>query len=162
MSAEIDYKAVRQRVEAKLRREKLWLKLFLLGISVVMFVIFAVTSWGMFNGGVLPPLDQWLNMPGKVVTVDPQTSALMMMTLGWLVAILLQSISVIFDTKLGEKQLRERIMGREINSELNRLGLDDVEEHEKRKGMMRLTDDGELEEVVDISDEVVPNEQMRK
>ena len=26
---------------------------------------------------------------------------------------------------------------------------DDVEEDEKRKGMMRLTDDGELEEVVD-------------
>ena len=60
--------------------------------------------------------------------------------------------------------MRDRATGREIRKEMERLGLDELEEHEKRKGMMRLTDDGELEAVDDVAEEVAgtPIKQNRK
>ena len=74
-----------------------------------------------------------------------------------------QYVALEIDSKQGEDQIRERLAAREINREMLRLGLDELEEHEKRKGMMRLTDDGELEEVVDDREEVlVPIQQNRK
>lgn len=162
MSQEMDYKGIKERVEKQLRREKFWLRLFLLGLTVVLFVIFGVMAWQQFNGGVLPPLSEWSNYPGKISTVDGPTSAMMLMTGGWLVAIIMQVIMLILDTQVGERKMREQIMGREVNREMARLGLDDLEEQSKRKGMMRLTDDGELEAVDDLIEEAVPIQQNRK
>jgi len=62
---------------------------------------------------------------------------------------LFQFIALTLDSKRSEERFRERLVAQEINREMMRMGLDEMEEHEKRKGMMRLTDDGELEEVVE-------------
>lgn len=148
MSPEIDYRAIRQRVEQQTRKEKMWLRLFLLALTVIIFIIFAVSSWQSFNGGVLPPLEEW-NFRDQASTIDAQTSAMMMMTVGWLLAILFQAVSLVVDTRMGENSLRERIMGREVNKEIMRLGMDTEEQNEKAKHVMRLSDDGELEEVVE-------------
>ena len=148
MSPEIDYRAIRQRVEQQTRKEKMWLRLFLLALTIIIFIIFAVSSWQSFNDGVLPPLEEW-NFRDQASTIDAQTSAMMMMTVGWLLAILFQAISLVIDTRFGENSLRERIMGREVNKEIMRLGMDSDEQKEKAKHVMRLSDDGEMEEVVE-------------
>jgi len=78
--------------------------------------------------------------------------------------LIFQGVSLALDTKSGEERIRERLVAREINREMLKMGLDDVEEHEKRKGMMRLTLDGELEAVDDVAEEVAvtPIKQNRK
>lgn len=82
-----------------------------------------------------------------------------MLAFGGLIGEILQGISMTLDTKRWEEITRERLLAKEIpREELFRMGLDAAEEHEKVKGVMRLTDDGELEEVVDeasgLSDEM--------
>ena len=75
--------------------------------------------------------------------------AMVMLSTAGGMGVLFQFISLALDSKQSEERIRERLVAREINREMMQMGLDEVEEHEKRKGMMRLTDDGELEELVE-------------
>jgi hypothetical protein len=74
---------------------------------------------------------------------------MILLSFGGLMGLLAQAVGLSLDTKGGEDRIRDQLLSQEINREMLRMGLDDVEEHEKRKGTMRLTDDGELEEVAD-------------
>jgi hypothetical protein len=80
---------------------------------------------------------------------------MVMMTIGGFTALMFQFISLTMDTKRGERQLRDRVFGQILNDEIMRLGNDDEDFGEKAKRMMRLTDDGELEEL--IADESAAN-----
>jgi len=87
-----------------------------------------------------------------------------MVSMGWGVALLLQFISLIMDSRWGERSIRDRATGREMRREMARVGLNDLEEQSKRKGLMRLTDDGELEAVddADVVEDAELNQQNRK
>ncbi|MEP6987118.1 MAG: hypothetical protein ABI970_16045 [Chloroflexota bacterium] len=166
MSSQMDYKGIKERVEVRVRKEKRLSNFILLATNLGLYVMFLVIAWQMYlaNGGTLPNWDSMVNLPGFVRSAgDPTTSALMMLSIGWAVAILLQTVGFIIDSPIGERSIRDRAMGREMRKEMTRLGMDELEEQEKRKGMMRLTDDGELEAVDDVSEvDVTPIKQNRK
>lgn len=172
MSQEMDYKGMRERVEASVRKEKNLVKFLLFAVNLGLFVLFLFMSWQMYlnNGGAPPVWEDFMNWPGITRTfTNPATSALVMVSMGWGVALLFQFISLIIDSRWGERSIRDRATGREMRKEMARVGLDELEEQQKRKGMMRLTDDGELEAVddeLDTTDSMietaVPIQQNRK
>jgi hypothetical protein len=152
MSPQLDYRAIRQRVDEKVKKEMRLAKFALFAVNLGVFTLFSFIAWQTYlsNGGVPPRWEDFLNIPGVARPAgDPATSALVMLTMGWVVALIIQVVSLVFDTRLGERQTRERIMGREVNKEIARLGLDTDEQQEKAKHIVRLSDDGELEEVVE-------------
>jgi len=165
MSSEMDYKAVKERVEAQVRREKNLSKFVLFAVNLALFLVFTIFAWRTYiaSGGSLPTLEQMTNIPGiPKPAMDPVMSILLMMSVGWGIAVFMQIVAMIIDTPLGERSIRDRATGREMRKEMARVGLEDLEEHEKRKGMMRLTDDGELEAVDDAAEEAVQIQQDRK
>ncbi|MEZ4669339.1 MAG: hypothetical protein R3E39_15650 [Anaerolineae bacterium] len=156
MRPEIDYPAIQQRVDAKVKKEMRLAKFVLFAVNLGLFVVFIFMAWQLYlsNGGEPPIWEQFVNIPGIARSAgNPTTGALVMLTVGWGIGLLFQLISLIFDTRLGERQTRERLMGREVNKELARLGLEpSTDQQEKSKHMMRLSDDGELEELVTDDD----------
>jgi hypothetical protein len=167
MASEMDYKAIKDRVEKQVRKEKRLAKFILFAVNFGLFVVFMVIAWGMYlrNGGTPPQWENFVNFPGIARSAgDPFTNAMVMLTIGWVAALILQAVGFIIDSPIGERSIRDRATGREMRREMERLGLDELEEHEKRKGMMRLTDDGELEAVEDLAEEVAvtPIKQNRK
>ncbi len=165
MSSEMDYKAINERVEARVRKEKNLTKVLLFVVNLGVYVAFLFIAWTMFvsNGGTPPDWAEFVNLPGIAKPAgDPITGALVMLSVGWAVALLLQAIGLIIDTPLGERSIRDRATGREMRKEMSRLGLDEQDAQEKRKGMMRLTDDGELEAIDDAVEVEVAIQQNRK
>lgn len=155
MPTEMDYKAINERVEAGIKKEKNFAKFLLFAVNLGLFVVFLFIAWSTYlsNGGVPPRWEEFVNLPGLAKPAgNPATSALVMLTVGWAVALLFQVIGIVMDTPLGERSIRDRVTGREMRKELARLQVDNLEEPEKLKVMMRLTDDGELEAVDDASE----------
>lgn len=136
MSSEMDYRAVRQRVEEGIKKQKKIARWVLFAVSIFMFILFLAIAWG--NGGVQR-------------NTDPTTGAMIMLSIGWWTAILFQFISLMLDTQLGERSIRERVIRHELFREMlesaNAIGF-----HEKRKRVMQLTDDGELEAIAETAD----------
>jgi len=165
MSSEMDYRAINERVEVGVKKEKNFAKFILFAVDLGLFVMFLFMAWNMYlgNGGVPPRWEEFVNLPGVIKSAgNPATSALVMLTVGWAVALLFQVIGLIMDTPLGERSIRDKVTGREMRKELARLQVENLEEPEKLKVMMRLTDDGELEAVDDVAEVAVSNQQNRK
>lgn len=129
MTSELDYKAINERVKIAVIRQRFMTRAgFFIG-SLLCYAGLFVVGFGLFR--------------------SDSVLALFMVALGGFIGVIFQGLSMALDTKRWEEITRERLLAKEIPREMLRMGMDDAEEHEKRKGMMRLTDDGELEEVVD-------------
>ena len=147
MTSDLDYRAIRKRVEVGIAQQKFRNRMGLFVGSLLIYVVFLCIGWGvfLFNGGQNLPI---VDAQGNSVFI----SAMALITMAGFFGILFQFIALTMETKGGENRIREKLVAQEINREMLKMGLDDVEEHEKRKGMMRLTDDGELEEVTEEID----------
>lgn len=152
MTSDLDYRAIRKRVEAGIIVQKKRTRVVMFAISTFMYVLFMIIGWGMFltTGAQNLMSVGFVDKQGDSILVG----AMIMLSMAGAMGLLFQFIALAIDSKRSEDRMRERLVAREINNEMLRMGLDEVEEHEKRKGMMRLTDDGELEEVVDESAEI--------
>lgn len=138
MTNELDYKAINERVKIAVVRQRFMTRLgFFIG-SLLCYAGFLLVGFSQFS--------------------RDSVSAMFMLAIGGFIGVMFQGISMTLDTKRWEEITRERLLAKEIPREMIRMGLDAAEEHEKVKGVMRLTDDGELEEVVDeasgLSDEM--------
>jgi len=138
----LDYRAIRQSVEKSLKRRKTTMRWILLGVNLIMFGLFTIIAWGMAQG------------TGLLVEGNPQgeglIGALIMLNIGWFTALMFQFFSAIVDVPNAENQMRAQIMSEEISKAMLELGTDESEAPaEKAKRMMRLSDDGELEEIAD-------------
>ncbi len=165
MAPEMDYKAINERVEAGVKKEKNLAKFILFAVNLGLFVVFLSLAWSTYlsNGGVAPRWEEFVNLPGFAKPAgNPATSALVMLTVGWAVALLFHVIGLIMDTSLGERSIRDRVTGREMRKELARLQVENLEAPEKLKVMMRLTDDGELEALDEAAEVEVQIQQDRK
>jgi hypothetical protein len=154
---EIDYRAIRRRAETDLAREKSKVRLIFFLTYLALFAVFMVFGWGLYlaNGGTLPQP----NIPGVSRETNPVTVAMSLLSAVGFMGLIFQFVSLILDTKIGERQLRERAMGRVMSAEMKRMGIDDEDmPHEKAKRLVRLGDDGELEEA-DPDDESLMNDE---
>jgi hypothetical protein len=154
MTSELDTRAIRQRIEVGVQKEKRKMRHVFFIISLVMFIAFSIVAWGMSG---LNPMDT-ANIPGISSNIsDPLTSAMIMLNVGWFAALLFQFASIVVDTRVGEQQIRDRVTGREMSKALLDLGEDEAAPiREKAKHMMRLSDDGELEAIVEPEAEDAP------
>lgn len=139
---ELDYRAIRKSVEKSLKRRKSIMRWVLLGANLIMFGLFTIIAWGMAQG------------TGLLVDGNSQgeglIGALIMLNIGWFTALMFQFFSAIVDVPNAENQMRAQIMSEEISKAMLELGTDESEAPaEKAKRMMRLSDDGELEEIAD-------------
>ncbi|MFN8374848.1 MAG: hypothetical protein U0694_18455 [Anaerolineae bacterium] len=147
---QIDYKALRRRVEEGVKKEKNAARGVLFAISASILVMLIALGWGIAgDAGILRD--------------DAGLAVVAILTIATFVSVLFHGITLSMDTRSGDASIRERLMKRELSEEMLRMGLDeDVEE--KRKRTMRLSEDGELEEIVDESpsDVVIDEEQPRQ
>ena len=151
MTAELDYRAIRTRVNEGLKKQKFRTRFIFFIVSLLIFALFMIFGWGLFlsNGGA------------DVVATDgdtPLVGAMIMASMTGFLGLLFQGIGLALDTKAGEDSMRERLVAREISKEMMLMGADETDE--KRKHMMRLSDDGELQEVVE--DEAVPESKRQQ
>jgi hypothetical protein len=142
---DLDYRAIRRNVEQSLKRRKTTMRWVFLGVSLMMFGLFTILAWGMAQ------------QTGLLADGNPQADgligALIMLNVSGFMGILFQFISAMTDTPAAENQMRAQIMSEEISKSLLELGADAPEAPtEKAKRMMRLSEDGELEELVTEDD----------
>jgi hypothetical protein len=138
----LDYQAIQERIEQQLRREKQIMQLFFFLISLAFYIAFLGFGWALFlnNGGQLPSA----NIPGAAKAANPLGDAMLMLAIAGFVPLMFQAITLVMTTKRGERQVRDRIAGRIMQAEMQKK-LEALKDKPKRS--MRLTDDGELEEV---------------
>lgn len=153
---ELDYRALRKQVETDLKRQKNLTRWILFVVNLFLYLLFVAISWGMFiaaGGADLTP-----NIPG-VSQSDPITGAMIMLTVAGGLGLMFQFITAMLDTRAGEASMRAKLMARLMSEEVMRLGEESDSEQEKAKRMMRLSDEGELEDI--IEEEMPPQSQRQ-
>jgi ABC-type transport system involved in cytochrome bd biosynthesis fused ATPase/permease subunit len=132
---ELDYRKIRRLAEERLQSNKFRKRITFLVASLFAFILFSVISWGLLLSG-----------DGLSSQHNAYAAGLVLLTIGGMLSMLAQVMSLVMDTKSGERKMREQAYAQVLSEEMIRLGEDD-EMPEKIKHMTRLTDDGELEEV---------------
>ncbi len=152
----MDYHEIQEQIDKQLQKEKWQVQLFLFLFSLGVYILLLVIGWSLFlsNGGQPPGM----NIPGVAKPANPLGDAMTMISVAGMLPVLFQFINLILATKMGERQLRERITGRIMQGEMKR-ELDAQEAAKnKPKRAMRLTDDGELEEIAEDANQQVGRE----
>ncbi len=159
MMNDLNYPELQERIQQELNREKQRMQLFLFLLSLGFYIVLMIVGWGLFlNNGGQPPS---ANIPGMARDANPLGDAMMMVSIAGFVPLLIQLVNLIVTTRVGEKQLRERIAGRIMQAELKKR-YDALEaEQDKPKHAMSLTDDGELEEIAEEEQRSVSNSQRK-
>ncbi len=137
----LDYAAIRRRVEVELQQERRRGQMALFMANSLIFFIFMLLAW------VLVP-----NTSSSFFLSDDTLGMLIMLSIGWATGLFMHGLSAFsLSSKGWSDRHRKRLMVREI--EYARLGLDDElldEPLEKSKrGTLRLSDEGELLDIVD-------------
>jgi hypothetical protein len=127
------YEHLRQMVEAELTREKVKRRRFLFRINVAAYLVIMLLGW------ILIPI-----MFGPFLT---ESSALTIFALsfGGLVQVILHYLAIRLDNAEGETALRERLLGRALQN----MTEGDERMADKAKRIVRLSEDGELLDIVD-------------
>ncbi len=144
----LDYDVLQQKVETELAKQKRILQVLLFVMSIAFYLAFMAFGWGLFlsNGGQPPAM----NLPGVARAANPLGDAMMMLSIAGFIPILVQFVILFLGTRLGERQMRERVTGRLVTAQMRQL----EPQKEKAKRMMQLGDDGELEAISEPDEEV--------
>ncbi len=126
---QMDYRAIFERVEARVEREKRRQRR-----SMVLAHAFVSLLLPFVLAAILPP--------GSAVILFVLVMSLVM-------GVVIHASSLRLDGGGYEKRIRERVQAEEIQAEVMRLGLMVPPEADKVKRAMRLADDGELEVIDD-------------
>lgn len=130
-----DYRAMRREVEVRLKQKKRSTRWAFFFINLLMFIAFVFL--------VLQLGQNMESINGDVV------GAMVMLGVGWFTSVLFHLVSAILDLKTTEDSWRGQLMVQVMDKAMVDIEADDSEAPaEKAKRMMRLTDDGELEEIV--------------
>ena len=144
----LDYNVLQQKVEAELAKQKRIVQVLLFMMSIAFYIAFMAFGWGLFlNNGEQPPT---ANLPGVARAANPLGDAMLLLSIAGFIPILVQFVILFLGTRLGERQMRERVTGRLVTAQMRQLELP----KEKAKRMMQLGDDGELEAITDPDEEV--------
>ena len=122
MQSDLDYRAIRKRVEAGITQQKFRSRVELFCVSLFLYVLFMAIGWGIFlaNGGQNVPI---VDAQGDSILVGAMT----LLSMSGFLGVLFQLIGLSLDTKRSEERIRERLVAREINREMMRMGLDEVD-----------------------------------
>ncbi|GIL14493.1 MAG: hypothetical protein BroJett038_32130 [Chloroflexota bacterium] len=140
---QLDYAAIRRRVEAELQQKRRRGQIALFAVNCMIFFIFMLLTW------VLIP-----STSSNFMLRDDMLAAIMMLSVGWATGLFLHGLSAFaIGSKSWNDQQRKTLMVREI--EYARLGLDDMMPDEAppiekaKRGRLHLSNEGELLDIVD-------------
>jgi hypothetical protein len=137
MTNNIDYGAIRKRVQDGVKRQITLTRATFFVVNLVLFILFMILGWGMALSQYTP-----LNNGDDMVI-----GGMVLLSMTGFIGLLFNGISLVMETKAGQRQIRERLIAAEMGKAL--LNLDDEGEEQKAKRTMALSDDGELVEVVE-------------
>lgn len=157
------YDGMQQQIEEQTHRELQQMRLIFLILSSILCIVFMVIAWSLFlsNGGRFPSG----NMPGAARDANPFGDAMMLLTIAAFLPVLLQFVTWLLGTRIGGRQIRDRIAGRVLRTALLERMKADEEQQRKVKRAVRLTDDGELaDDSIDepLDDQLVQAEPVRR
>jgi hypothetical protein len=131
------YDEIRRMVEHQFLLEKARRARILLRLNIAVTVGFLLFIWVR----LFPILDDFWS--------DPKSTSLLVLSIAAVVGLIIHGIAYRLNTTRGERALREQLLGRAVHETL---GGDDLPV-EKAKRHARLSDDGELLDIVDDEDE---------
>ena len=139
----LDYAAIRRRVEADVQQRRRRGQIALFFVNALIFFVFMVVTW------VLVPATS-----SNFIRSDDVLAAMIMLSIGWTTGLLMHGLSAFaIGSARWTDRRRRQFMVREI--EYARLGLDDAmlddaaPPEKAKRGTMRLSDEGELLDIVD-------------
>lgn len=148
MTDNIDYSAVRRRVQEGIKRQ-IWLtRATLFGSNLLLFVLFMFLGWSMALSQYTP-----LNNGDDLVI-----GGMIILSVTGFIGLMFNGLSLMLDTRMGQQRIRERVIAAEMGKAL--LRLDENDNAEKAKRTLALSDDGELVEVVE--DDLLTEELHRR
>jgi hypothetical protein len=137
----IDPESLNVPLEATLRRRKMRRRWAMLVFNLVLWFVVVMAAWG--EAQSTPQLREMLREGGKLY------GALVMLTLGWGFALLIQIAVALMDSGVGERRLRARLLRHEIGD----LVLGQMQTPHKVKAKRHLEDDALT---IDEEGELVP------
>lgn len=151
----LDYTAIRRRVEAELQQDRRRGQIALFAVDVFIFCLFMLLTW------VLVPATS-----SRFSMTDDVLAAMILLSIGWSVGLVMHAITALgIGSKGWIDRHRRRLLAREI--EYARLGIDDdlldesvLVQKAKRGGKLRLSDEGEMLDIVD--DHYIGDEEPRQ
>jgi hypothetical protein len=142
---QLDYRALQRRAAQAAKRQQARVRVGLFLANIFLFVVFILMGWGIIGG--------------RGLYDDRFFIGMLFLSLGWFTSLILHGSTVWMQSERGTRGLQQRAMAREIA----RLGLDHMDDipdwDEKAKRRTRLTEDGELVEVIGEAES--PHEMMR-
>lgn len=148
MTDNIDYGAIRKRVQEGIKRQIQLTRATLFGVNLLLFVLFMFLGWSMALSQYTP-----LNNGNDLVI-----SGMIMLSVIGFIGLMFNGLSLMLDTRMGQQRIRERVIAAEMSKAL--LRLDENDDGEKAKRTLALSDDGELVEVVE--DDLLTEELHRR
>lgn len=145
MRDDLNYTAIRRQVEADLNRERRQARVALFAVNLFLLVLFTLLAV--------------LVIPGVGPVTDSTIVGMLMLIIGWAVGVLLHGLSALGLGQNWEREARRRHTASAIaDARLGLIGGEvDEGEPEKRKrrsgGAFRLSDEGEILEVIADEDE---------
>lgn len=142
----IDVEAVNERVEQALTKERSRGYIGLFVANLIVYVAFILMAW------VFIPL---VSGPQPILT-DALLAILIMLSVGWGTGVLLHGIATAMMMGAMDKALRERVTARELQREIQRLGLEALaaakEKPKRSHERLMLSEDGELLDITEDDD----------
>ena len=155
---DIDYVALRRRVDEGLKRDKRTMRLVMFAVNLFLYVLFMIIAWAIVSSSFYS---------------NASLGALIMLSVGWGINLFMQGMTFIADTAAGERQMRQQVMTREIQRLFDERAQAEMEaaaylqEKAKRGGRLEVAEDGELIEIVDDDSDAllrnaVAHEQLKR
>lgn len=150
---------LRDKVDQQINTQRKAMRYVFFGISVALFVVFSAIAAGLLA-------DAFNSVPNMSAAVNDQISgAFVLFFVGWLLTLIYQGITLITDSKVGERAMRRQAVARVLASEqleqidraIEAEQATDVKR--KRDGGYELTTDGELRPLEELSAEDAAAEQ---
>jgi hypothetical protein len=136
----IDYHELNERVEQALERRKNLTRIAMYATSVFIFLVFVILAWLIASGA----------LDAATVTnpdMDNVTAAMILLTIGGFMTLVLNGIGMLVGTKGFEKQIRREVLVEQFGDNLQELATMKRKRSEERLGdetVMEISDDGEL------------------
>lgn len=162
---DLDYAAIRRRVEIELQQDRRRGQTALFAVNVLLFCFFMLLVWVILPNTISSITMTSADYFSSITAVYNTWSAKVLLSIGWIIGLLLHGLAVY---RIGSKgwtdRYRRRLLAREI--EYARLGIDEdlLDEAtlvEKTKGgrKSRLSDEDEMPELTDQQNDTTKREE---
>jgi hypothetical protein len=134
----LDYAAIRRKVEKGVQRQKWMNRIAFFIVHLLFFAVAMVIVWGNVTTDT--------QLRARLFDSESRWTAIVLVpTIMWAAVLLFHAAALYMESRRGEKDIRERLLMREIGEDILRQGLADAESREKpKRHEARLSDDGEL------------------